>query len=168
MRIRLDKLGILMIIAALGSGLVGCGSLQPSWEAPEVTLAAVRLQELGVMRQVFVLTLAVRNPNDRALPVEAISYRLQLEGREIASGQSRFERQIPPHAEAQIEVDLIADLVLLAQRLPALLRSDRPLEWALSGTVTLAGGWVRLPYRRSGRLDPAELAAQTGLAPRSS
>ncbi|WP_242482524.1 LEA type 2 family protein [Thiocystis violacea] len=156
------RLGILVLLAVIGSGLVSCGGLTRPWQAPEVALVAVRPHTLGLARQVFLLTLAVRNPNDRTLPINAMTYRLALEGEEVGRGGGALERQIPPHGESRLEVEVVADLLALAQRLPMLLRTDRPLDWAVTGSVTLAGGAVTLPYRYSGQLDPADLTTRRG------
>jgi LEA14-like dessication related protein len=147
----------LLLVAAL---LAGCASLTKSWEAPEVTLAGLRLKELGLARQTVILTLAVHNPNDRTLPVKGLTYRLKLEGNEIAQGSSALDRQIPAFGDALVDVEVTGSLLGLAQQLPALALQERPLEWTLSGTATIADGLLTLPYRYSGQVDPRELLAR--------
>jgi len=145
---------ICILVAAL---LAGCASLTRPWEAPEVALAGLRVEELGLARQTFVVTLAVRNPNDRALPIEGLTYRLSLEGVELAEGSSALEQRIPAFGEAMVDVEVVSSLLGVAGQLPAMALKDRPLEWKVAGTATLAGGLVRLPYRYSGEVDPARL-----------
>jgi hypothetical protein len=36
---------------------------------------------------------------------------------------------------------------------------ERPLEWTITGTATIADGLLALPYRYSGEVDPRELLA---------
>jgi len=140
--------------------LAGCATLTKPWEAPEVALAGLRVKELGLTRQTVILTLAVRNPNDRTLPIKGLTYRLKLEGNEIAQGASALDRQIPAFGDALMDVEVTGSLLGLVQQLPGLALKDRPLDWILSGTTTIADGLLTLPYRYSGQVDPKELLAR--------
>ena len=151
-----------MLLAVLAGLLLGCAGVSESWQSPEVTLVAVQPKALSLTHQVFLVRLEVKNPNDRTLPVQAMTYRLSLEGEVVATGRGELERQIPAQGSAEVEVEVVGDLVGLATRLPGLLQADRPLHWTISGTAALAGGLVVLPYSRSGSLDPQSLAAGEG------
>ena len=146
-------LAFLSIAMVLAITLGGCASSVESWQAPEVTLIGIQPREIGLARQSFVLTLAVRNPNDRALPIQAMRYHLSLEGEEIARGGGQLDRLIPPQGEDRVDVEVTGDLLSLAARLPRLARQPGLFEWSLSGTLTLSGGLIVLPYRYSGTLD---------------
>jgi LEA14-like dessication related protein len=148
-----------MLVAPL---VAGCASLTKPWAAPEVSLVGLQAKELGLARQVFVANLKVRNPNDRTLPIKAMTYRLSLEGNEFAEGAGQLDRQIPPLGEARVDVDVVGNLLGIAQQLPALVLKDRPLDWTITGTVTIADGLLKLPYWYSGKVDPNDLLAQTG------
>lgn len=147
-------------VALLLTLLAGCATLTKPWQAPEVALAGLRVKEVTLARQTVVLTLAMRNPNDRTLPVRGLTYRLKLEGNEIAQGASALERQIPAFGEAVVDVDVTGSLLGLVQQLPSLALKDRPLDWTLTGTATIADGLLTLPYRYSGQVDPRELLAR--------
>ena len=155
-------LGIIAILVLTGFLLAGCAGLTKSWKAPEVTLVGLQPRELGLTRQVFIATLEVKNPNDRTLPIRAMSYRLSLEGQELAEGGGALDRQIPAFGETTLEVEVIGSLLDLVQQLPALVLKERPLDWNLSGMVTLADGLVILPYRYSGKVDARALMARVG------
>lgn len=142
------------LVAAL---MAACASLAKPWAAPEVALVGLQAKELGLARQVLVATLKVRNPNDRTLPIKAMTYRLSLEGHAFAEGAGQLDRQIPPLGEAQVDVDVVGNLLGMAQQLPALVLKDRPLDWTISGTVTIADGLLTLPYWYSGQVDPKTL-----------
>lgn len=151
------QLWLLALCLAL---LAGCASLTKPWQAPEVALAGLRVKELTLARQTVVLTLALRNPNDRTLPIKGLTYRLKLEGNEVAQGASALDRQIPAFGDALVDVDVTGSLLGLIQQLPALALKDRPLNWTITGTATIADGLLTLPYRYSGQVDPRELLAR--------
>jgi len=150
-----------LLCAAL---LSACASLPRSWEAPELAVRGVRVKELGLARQVFLVTLAVRNPNDRTLPIKAMTYRLKLDGQELAQGGGALDKQIPAFGESQVEVELVGSLLGLATQLPALALRETPIDWTVSGTATIADGLLTLPYRYSGQVDPQELLARAAAA----
>lgn len=147
----------LLFLAGL---LGGCTSFTRPWQAPEVTLIGLRAKELTLERQVFIATLAVRNPNDRTLPIKSMTYRLSLEGEQVAEGGGALERQIPAFGEERAEVEVVGSLVGLAPRLAVFALQDRPLGWTLSGMATIADGLLTLPYRYSGEIDARALLAR--------
>ncbi len=134
-----------------------CATLDRPWETPEVTLRGLQPSQIGLTRQVLIATLNIRNPNSRTLPVTAMTYRIDLEGQEVATGSGELERQIPAFGEATVDVEVSASLLSLIQQLPALAFKNKPLDWTVSGTAMLSGGLVTLPYRYSGRIDAREL-----------
>jgi LEA14-like dessication related protein len=148
---------VALVCAAL---LSGCASLTKPWLAPEVALMGLRAKELSLARQVLVARLAVRNPNDRTLPIKSMTYRLSLEGQELAQGASSLDRQIPAFGESPVDVEVIGNLLGLAPLLPALLARQTPLNWTLTGTATIADGLLTLPYRYSGQVDPREILSR--------
>jgi LEA14-like dessication related protein len=137
--------------------LAGCASVTESWETPEVALVGLQPKALGLERQSFIARLRIRNPNDRTLPVKRMSYRLSLEGNEIANGAGELDRQIPAFGEETVDVEVNSNLLDLLPKLPLLALQNDPLEWTISGTVGVLGGVLSLPYRYSGEIDPREL-----------
>ena len=156
---RARRRGRLLALAGAAALLAGCASLTRSWQAPEVALAGLRPERLTLDRQVFIATLKVGNPNDRTLPIKAMTYTLSLAGGQVAEGGGALAREISPHGEALVEVEVAASLLDLLARLPALAQQDRPIDWALSGTATIADGFLTLPYRYSGQISRSELLA---------
>jgi LEA14-like dessication related protein len=145
--------------------LVGCASLTAGWQAPEVALVGLRIDKLAVEHQAFVATLKLRNPNDRTLPIKAMTYRLQIDGHDLAEGAGALERQIPAFGESLAEVEVVGNLAESLQLLPVLAIKQTPLEWTVSGTATIADGLLTLPYRYSGQVDPEALMSQALAVP---
>jgi LEA14-like dessication related protein len=154
-----SRTGIIAILLSAVSLLAGCSSLVQSWKAPEVELVGFQPKEVTLVRQVFVATLRVKNPNDRMLPIKGMTYQLSLEGQEVAQGGAELDRQLPAFGETTLDVDVVGNLLSLTQQLPALMTKNRPLDWTITGTASIAGGLLTLPYRYSGSLDAQALMA---------
>lgn len=149
-----------LLLFALAALLGGCSSLTQSWKAPEVELLGLQPKTMTLTQQVLIARLKLRNPNDRTLPIKAMTYRLSLEGQELAEGAGELDRQIPAHGEATVDVDVVGNLLSVTQQLPLLLGKNRPLDWTVTGTASIAGGLLTLPYRYSGQVDAQDLISR--------
>ena len=141
-----------MLTLLLAATLNGCASLTKPWIAPEVSVTSLKPQQIKLDQQTLLVGLRIRNPNDRMLPIDAMSYRLSLEGDEIAAGGGKLERQIPAFGEADAVVSVTGNTAGLVGRLPWLMLQSRPLQYKIAGTVTVAG-ILPIPYRYSGEFD---------------
>jgi len=143
---------LLAVSILLAATAVGTLWLLRRLTPPDVKLRSLRPERLSAGEQQLRVGLRVSNPNPLPLPVLAMTYRLWLEEREIASGHSSLERRVPARGEADIEVMVSGDARQLARTLPALALTPRPWRYRVEGLVTVLPGW-RLPYRHVGETD---------------
>jgi LEA14-like dessication related protein len=156
-RLRRNRLCLVFLCTLL---VTGCASLSEPWQVPEVAFAGLRVTEFTLARQTFVVILVVRNPNDRTLPIKAMTCRLQVEGSEVVQGASTLDRQIPAFGHALVDVEVAGSLLDLIQQLPSLALKDEPIDWTVSGTATIADGFLTLPYRYSGQVNARTLLSR--------
>ena len=78
----------------LGLGMAGCAGLTRPWSAPQVMVTSLKPRKIGLDEQSLLVGLQIHNPNDRMLPIKAMSYRLTLEGDEIASGGGKLDPKV--------------------------------------------------------------------------
>jgi LEA14-like dessication related protein len=144
--------------------LAACASLTRDWLPPEVQLRSIQPERISLSEQRLKLGLDLKNPNDRMLPIKAMTYKLALEGTQVATGGGALDKQIPAFGAAPVEVEVVADAASALGLLPALALKREPIGYRISGTVTVAGV-VPIPYRYSGEVDPQVLlrAAAGGL-----
>ena len=144
--------------------LVGCASLTGNWLPPEVRLTSIQPEQINLGEQRLRVGLNLKNPNDRVLPIKAMTYKLSLEDTQVAQGGGALDEQIPAFGEAPVEVALVANAASALGLLPMLALKREPISYRIAGTVTVAGV-VPIPYRHSGEVDPQVLmrAAARGL-----
>ncbi|WP_295884739.1 LEA type 2 family protein [uncultured Thiohalocapsa sp.] len=148
---RLTPPALAAVVAALL--LTACASLTQSWQAPEVQLSSIKPERIGLEQQTLRVGLNLKNPNDRMLPIKAMTYKLSLEGTQIAEGGGALDKQIPAFGEAPVEVTVVADAAKALGLLPTLAFRREPIGYRIAGTVTVAGV-VPIPYRWSGEIEP--------------
>ena len=142
---------LIIVTAAL---LNACATLSPYKESPRVSLVSIQPQEIGVLEQRFGLQLRILNPNATAIPVEGLSYTVEINNREFAYGVSRQAVDIPAFGEALLDVEVVSSLLNVVQQLQALNAETRSsLNYRLSGKIGLANSPVSLPFDYSGVLD---------------
>ncbi|MBK1633186.1 hypothetical protein CKO31_21010 [Thiohalocapsa halophila] len=146
------------IVAALLWALLltACASLTRDWLPPEVQVTSITPERIALDQQTLRVRLSLRNPNDRMLPIKAMTYKLSLEGTQIAEGGGELDKQIPAFGEAPVEVTVVADAAKALGLLPRLALRREPIGYRIAGTVTVAGV-VPIPYRWSGEIEPEKL-----------
>jgi LEA14-like dessication related protein len=140
-------LGAALAVAA-AAGLWLATRLAP----PDVKLRYLRPERLAAGRQTFRVGLRLDNPNPIPLPILGMTYRLWLNEREIASGNSHPQQRVPRRGSADIEVLLSADAGHLARTLPRLALTPQPWRYRIEGDVSVLPR-LRLPYRHLGEID---------------
>jgi LEA14-like dessication related protein len=149
---------LLSLLVPLFAG--ACAYISTPWITPGVNLAGIRPAQLTVEEQTFIVSLRVNNPNDRRLPIKGASYRLELEGREIANGAGRLDEQIPAYGEGIVDLEVNTNLIDLVRSAPALLMTGGRWDYKISGVLKLAGGYVPVPFRYSGEVESSQILSR--------
>ena len=152
MQIITSRLSFILIL--LTSNFLGaCATLSPYKDSPRVSLVSIQPQEIGMLEQRFALQLRILNPNDVAIPVEGLSYAIEINDREFAYGVSRQSVEIPAFGEALLDVEVASNLLNVMQQLQALHSETRnSMAYRLTGKISLANSPASLPFDYSGEL----------------
>ena len=140
----------LLILCCAGM-LTACASML-GLEKPQVALAGLDLQEIGLFEQRFLVTLRVTNPNDRAVSVDGVEFSLDLNGEKFASGVGSDKVTLPQHGDALVRLTVATSLGRVWKQLRALQSLDKPLTYRITGRLYapwLPGG---VPFDNSGEL----------------
>lgn len=131
----------------------GCATLRGYKEPPRVTLVSIRPLDMTLLEQRYALQLRILNPNDVALPLQGMDYRIEINGSEFAYGVSRQSVTVPAHGEAMLDVTVSSTLLDVLRQVQGAGRSTPPaLTYRISGALDLAHGPHRLPFVYSGEL----------------
>jgi len=143
------------LLSLIGIGLIlvlaACAPIEKA-EPPSVSLADIKLLPGGLFEQNFQLELRVTNPNNFALPLEGMTFKLALNDRPFAQGVSSESVTVPRLGEARIPVVASTTMLDIVQQVITLgNRAD--LTYRLEGLVYLKGlGGTSVPYERMGKL----------------
>jgi LEA14-like dessication related protein len=126
-----------------------------------VSLVSIQPKDMTLLEQRYGLQLRILNPNETAIPLEGLSYSLEINGREFAYGVSRQAVSIPAFGEALLDVDVVSNLLNVLQQVQEMSNEQQDsLKYRLSGKLSLSNSLVKLPFDYHGELkySPAEPA----------
>ena len=135
------------------AGVLAACALAPKLEPPKLSIVGVQIVSGDLFTQRLKVRLHVENPNDRTLPVKGIEYTMEIEGQQVASGESAASFVVPALGEAEFDMNITANLA--GALLKVLARGPNALgqevSYRLSGKVSLSEGLFRsIPFEQRG------------------
>jgi len=130
---------ILIILLALG--LSGCSLFVPKLERPTLSVVRVQLLKSDLWHQELRVRMRVQNPNDRVLPVKGIVYQLDVEGQELAHGESGDSFVVPALGEAEFDMSVSANMANVLIKL--FNKGGSEVEYRIYGKIALSAGLLR-------------------------
>jgi len=132
--------------------LAGCSVFAPRLQSPHLSIANVELLSSTLWEQRLRVHILVENPNDRVLPVSALTYSIQVAGQELAHGAANESFVVPALGSSEFATDVTANM---AGALIAILArghgAHEPIDYRIVGEVRLADGFVRsIPFDHQG------------------
>jgi len=112
--------------------LAACSGAEPV--APEVHVVDLRLLESSVFEQRFEVDLRIGNPNDFDLPLDGLTFDLEVNGEDFARGFSNEKVTVPRLGEARLSVVASTTLIELVRQMQ-LLAERGDLSYRISGTA---------------------------------
>jgi LEA14-like dessication related protein len=127
--------------------LAGCALMPGRVEAPSVHIANTSLLDATLFEQRYTLSLRVQNPNDFDLPIEALSYEIELNDKPFAKGISSRPVSVPRYGSALVEVEGISTISDLLRQYKQLAEGElKGLRYRLKGMLALGGGLGKVPF----------------------
>ena len=144
------------LIAAVAFGLAlalgACAAIETT-APPKVRLVDVRLLESGVFEQQMLVDLRIINPNNVDLPLDGLTFELEVNDNVLAEGYSNEAVTVPRLGEARIPVRASTSLLGLVQQFVTLSQSDH-LSYRLKGRAYVQGLFSRgVPFDQGGKLE---------------
>lgn len=144
----------LSIAAMIILTVSACSNLASRIDPPTITLADIEPLNMTLFEQTYKLKLRVQNPNDFDLPLQAMNYVLELNGKKFANGVSRQQVTVPAYDSAVIETEVISNLVSIFDQIQDLaLHGTGSLQYRLIGNVNVSDWDSRIPFEYEGTLN---------------
>jgi LEA14-like dessication related protein len=140
-----------MLLAAL---LLGCSTLGPALEEPEVFLLRITPLESTIFEQRVETEFRLRNPNDIDLAITGLDLIVEVNGSRLARVLSSDAVTVPRFGEAKLSATASTSTLDVLRQIAALGHTQEP-SYVISGYVYLGDRFRRrLRLDTSGRLAP--------------
>ncbi|WP_323002536.1 LEA type 2 family protein [Denitromonas sp.] len=151
-----------VLMAAAALTLAGCASLPLNMQPPEVSVSDLRLLDVGLLEQRFGLSLRVLNPNDAEIPIDGLSFTVELNGKPFAKGVSNQAVTVPRLSEAMLEVEAVSSLSGLLRQFGSMARGQERIDYRIYGTLYTGNLFGGVPFDQKGEVDFADLGVPSG------
>lgn len=139
----------LLAAILLAAAITGCAYAR--LEKPRLEVVDVQVLKGDLLQQQLRLRMRVQNPNDRQLPVRAITYELAVGGESFAHGQSERDFIVPALGSAEFDVNVTANAASALLKIIASARKLDAVDYHLTGKVALSSGMLRsIPFDQKG------------------
>ena len=121
-------LAVLFFIAPLSS----CSTINAI--PPEVNLMKVDIQDVTLSHVNLLAELRVFNPNEKAVTIQGVDYKLHLEGIKVFSGRSNISQTVEPQKYGLFSLRLSSaywDIIQLFNKLP----NKSEVAFSMQGTI---------------------------------
>ncbi len=135
--------------------LSACAGTGPLISSPGVSLKNVQMTEVDFSGQTFLLGFDVTNPNAFPLPVEAVSYAVDLDGYRFATGKTEGGFTVPARGDSEFAISVELNLLKTAPQLLHVVREGvkRDIPYKLKGKLGVDIPFVEaVPFETAGRI----------------
>ncbi|HEY6125708.1 MAG TPA: LEA type 2 family protein [Steroidobacteraceae bacterium] len=140
-----------LITLPLVSLFGGCAAI-PKLEAPKLSVVSLKTAGGDIFSQRVVVRMRVFNPNTRELPIQGLTYTIEVNDAELGNGGTAEPFVVPAMGEAEFDMQITANLAgALAKLLLTRRSSSESLDYRLRGSVNLSSGFLRrIPFDERG------------------
>lgn len=132
----------------------GCATLEKQFKQPEVTLGEARITSMSLADAQLAFDVDVKNPNPIGLSMKGLSYKLQLQDKQLFDGALSERLQVDANGTSRMTLPFTLRYEDVFGTLLAL-RDNKELRYQISGEADF--GLIRLPYSRSGTISMPKL-----------
>jgi LEA14-like dessication related protein len=143
---------LLMALAGLPLiSLLGSCAVLPKLEAPKLSVVSLKMQGGDIFSQRVLVRMRVFNPNTRELPIEGLTYTIEVNDAELGNGGTASPFTVPAMGEAEFDMQITANLAGALAKLLTRRSSSESLDYRLRGSVNLSSGFLRrIPFDERG------------------
>ncbi len=138
------------LLILLGVSLVSCSALKESIKKPEVAVQKVNVTGISLSGMDVAFVLGVKNPNPLGVSLEGLSYKLDIEDKQLLKGKTQQKLKVAANGSSSLTLPLALAYGDMFDGVSALVKQDK-VHYALGGEIDF--GLFQLPYKSSGTID---------------
>ena len=130
----------------------------PMVKLPRLSLKSIKLERLNLTGADFDISVGIDNPNAWGLVVNALQYKLKINGTEWITGQTRERLQMNEKGESILHLPFSLSFLKIGSSVYNIIANGKGLNYSFSGQTDLTSslellGDFKLPFDLSGKID---------------
>lgn len=146
------RFGLLFLL--LVGLLSSCATLDPNTERVKVTIASITPLESTLMEQRFMVKLRIQNRSQKPMTIDGMSFDLELNGKDFASGVSNQRVTAPAYGEAMLDIKASSTIFGVIRQIRSVQElNGKPFLYDISGALNSPDSFFTVRFRESGEID---------------
>jgi len=152
-KIRTMSIRTIISLSLMTLLLSSCALLPEPPDPPNVTLADLKILDIGIFEQRYRVQLRVQNTNNYSLPIISMNFKLQLNDKHFAQGVSGQSVNVAAFSDKLLTVDVVSNLSNIIEQLQTLgSQVDTAFRYRLSGKLSLSDHIRKIPFEYLGEI----------------
>jgi LEA14-like dessication related protein len=134
--------------------MIGCSGLQKQLEPPRTSLTGIQIQQVTPLESSFLVKLRIINTNDVDLEVNGLSFDIEINDEQFATGVSNTSIKIPSYGTEILPVVVYSSVLDMFKSVRGLQKNEQ-LAYRLKGKLRLGGASSfpsSLPFSSEGKI----------------
>lgn len=127
----------------------GCAALEKHIQTPTVKYAGNQIKNMSLYDATIDFVIHLDNPNPISLPVQGLSYNVDINNKKMLSGSAQPGTQIPAKSGIDINLPVVIRYEEFLDGLQQLMHQDA-FAYAIKGEIDV--GFFKVPYNASGNI----------------
>ncbi|MCW8929961.1 MAG: LEA type 2 family protein [Gammaproteobacteria bacterium] len=134
--------------------LSGCAGLETKPAQFKVNISTMKMLESSLMEQRYQVSLRIMNRSKETLNVDGISFDIELNDKDFASGVSNGKFKLEPLSETVVDVTVTSTIFGLIRQVHSFKELEsKPLKYELSGSVYTSNSMFGIPFTEQGDIN---------------
>jgi len=150
-------------LAAMLLLLAACAGVESYRDPIRVTVSGIEVLESTLLEQLYLVTLRIQNHSEKPIAIRGGSFDLEVNGKDFGSGVTDQAVTVPAFSDATIDVRMVSTVFGVLRLIQSMReRTDRTLQYEISGRLSSEGALGGLPFREAGEVSLPDKSTANG------
>ncbi len=132
----------------------GCAGLDTKPEQFKINISSMQMLESTLMEQRYQVKLRIMNRSKESLSIDGLSFDIELNDKDFASGVSDEKFKLEPLSETLVSVTVTSTIFGLIRQFKSLEKNQtKTFYYSLSGRIYTSSGLFGIPFNEKGEID---------------
>lgn len=157
------KAAYIFLILFLLLVVSACSTITNKPDQFKINISTIQMLESTLMEQRFQVTLRIMNRSREAMSIDGMSFDIELNDKDFASGVSNEQVTLEPFSEGLVSVNVSSTIFDILRQINSLKdKKSQPFKYEISGHVYSGSSLLGIPFKEKGEIDLTTRANNRG------